>query len=144
MTDGRYNRWQGYTISQLSVAIALISGLSVAGLGVGFTLLQNKEFLPTAPYNFMFSRSFVLLAMAAILSCGSVITRLLDFRLTARKIRRDQNPDYRRSLTIFWLGPEFYGRATWGFFWLSCMSFIVGITMLFISIAATFPIMKLI
>jgi len=49
MTDIRYNRWQGLAITQFSVAVALISGLSVASLGIGLSLLQNKEFmLPTS------------------------------------------------------------------------------------------------
>lgn len=39
MVDDRYNRWQGLGIAQLSVAVALISGLSVAGLSKGNSLM---------------------------------------------------------------------------------------------------------
>lgn len=138
MADDRYNRWQGLAITQLSVAVALISGLSVAGLGAGLSLLQNKDFMPAGPLKCAFAWSLVLLLFAAFLSCGSVITRLLDFRLTARKVRKVKNPDYGRSLTMFWLGPDAYGLATWGLFWASCISFTLGVVLLVVSIAATY------
>jgi hypothetical protein len=46
MADDRYNRWQGLAATQLSVAIALISGLSVSALELAFSLLQGGDFLP--------------------------------------------------------------------------------------------------
>lgn len=137
MADDRYNRWQGLGIAQLSVAIALISGLSVAGLGVGLSLLQKNEFLLVAP-KCVFVASLLLLLIAVLLSCGTVITRLLDFRLTARKVRKDMKPNYDKPLTIFWLGPDGYGRATWGFFWCSCLTFLVGMVLLVVSIGVAY------
>ena len=136
MADDRYIRWQGLGIAQLSVAVALISGLSVAGLGAGVSLLQNKEFLLTAPFKYVFAASLLLLLIAALLSCGAVITRLLDFRLTARKVRKDTKPTNDKPLTIFWVGPDGYGRATWGLFWTSCLTFAVGMVLLVVSIGA--------
>lgn len=138
MADDRYNRWQGLGIAQLSVAIALISGLSIAALGVGFSLLQNKEFLLTTPFKCIFAASLLLLLIAVLLSCGAVITRLLDFRLTARKVRKDSNSNYDKPLTIFWLGPNGYGRATWGLFWTSCFAFSVGVVFLVVSIGVAY------
>ncbi len=138
MADTRYNRWQGRAIAQLSIAVALISGLSVAGIGAGLSLLQQKEFLPYGAFKSIFAWSFVFLLLAAILSCSAVITRLLDFRLTARKVWKEQKKDYNRSLTILWLGPDAYGRATWCLFWLSCAFFVIGIAFLFVSVGATY------
>jgi hypothetical protein len=138
MADSRYNRWQGLAITQLSVAVALISGLSVAGLGVGFSLLQNKDFMPAALLKCAFALSLLLLLFAAFLSCGAVVTRLLDFRLTARKVRKDTHPEYGLPLTMFWFGPGAYGRATWRLFWCSCISFTLGVVLLVVSIAATY------
>ena len=138
MADDRYNRWQGLAINQLSVAVALISGLSVSGLAFGFSLIQNKEFLPCGAFKSMFAWSFPLLILAALLSSSAVVSRLLDFRLTARKVRKDQNPDYSRPLKIFWLGPEAYGRITWAFFWLSCITLLIGIILLFTSTWAAY------
>lgn len=47
MSDNRFNRWQGLAIAQLAVAIALVSGLSVAGMGAGLSLLQKRQFRAT-------------------------------------------------------------------------------------------------
>ena len=103
-----------------------------------FSLLQNKEFLPSGLFKSFFAWSFVLLVVAALFSCAAVITRLLDFRLTARKVRKEQKSNYSRSLTIFRIGPDAYGRATWGLFWLSCVSFVLGVVFLFVSVGATY------
>ena len=138
MADDRYNRWQGLAIAQLSIAVALISGLSVAGIGVGFSLLQNKEFLLAVQFKYVFAASLLLLLIAALLSCGAVITRLLDFRLTARKVRKATKQTYDKPLNIFGLGPDCYGRATWGLFWASCLMFVVGMVLLVLSVGVTF------
>jgi hypothetical protein len=138
MADDRYIRWQGLGIAQLSVAVALISGLSVAGLGAGLVLLQNKEFPLSAPFKCIFAVSLLLFFVAAFLSCAAIITRLLDFRLTARKVRKDTKPGYDKPLTMFWLSPDAYGRATWGLFWTSCLSFAVGAVLLVVSIGAAY------
>lgn len=138
MADDRYNRWQGLAIGQLTVAIALISSLSVAGLGAGFVLLQSSQLLLCTPLKYAFPVSLLFLFLAVLLSSGAVITRLLDFRLTARKVRKDTKPDYDKPLTIFWLGRDTYGCITWALFWASCLLFAVGLILLFTSIAAMY------
>lgn len=138
MMDDRYNRWQGLAISQLSVAVALISGLSVSALALGMSLLQSKEFVPPGTFSILFAWSFPLLLLAAVASSSSVISRLLDFRLTARKVRKEKKPNYSRSITIFWLGPEAYGRITWFLFWVGSLAFLSGVVLLFSSIWAAY------
>ena len=138
MTDTRYIRWQGLAIAQFSVAVALISGLSVAGLGLGLSLLQNKEFLLPSPLKPYYAASLALLLCAAFLSCAAVVTRTLDFRLTARKVRKDTKPTYDKPLTIFWASADGYGRATWCLFWGSCVTFTVGVVLLVVSVGSTY------
>jgi len=134
MADNRYNRWQALAIAQLSVAVALLSGFSVSGLAVGLALLQNDKFLPCGLFKVMFLLAFPLLLFSAITSGGSVVSRLLDFRLTARNVRKTQKLDYEKSLTMFRLGPDAYGRISWFLFWSSCITLLVGATFLFTSI----------
>lgn len=122
----RYNRWQGLAIAQLSVAVALLSVLSVAGLGTGLSLLQNKEFVASLPYKVTFAASFVLFFVCAFCSCAAVISRTLDFRLTARATRKRRNADYDKPLTMLWLGAERYGQLTWFLFWISCLAFVAA------------------
>jgi len=81
MSDNPYNRWQGLAVAQFSVAIALISGLSVAGLAAGLSLLQNEKFALDGWWKCAFVLSQLFFLVAAFLSCGAVITRVLDFRL---------------------------------------------------------------
>lgn len=138
MADTPYVRWQGLAILQLSVAVALISGLSVSALALGMSLLQNKEFVPPGAFAITFVWSFPLLLVAAVASSSAVVSRLLDFRLTARKVRRAKNSNYPRSLTMFWLGPETYGRITWVLFWIGCLAFLAGVACLFSAIWATY------
>lgn len=138
MADEKYNRWQGLAIAQLSVAIALISGLSVAGLGAGLSLLQNNEFVLEPPYKCIFAVSLLLLLIAAFLSCAAVITRLLDFRLTARKVRKKQLPEYNKSLTLFGFDSEAFGRATWRLFWSSCTLFTLGVILVVVCIGVAY------
>jgi hypothetical protein len=138
MSDDRYNRWQGLAIAQLSVAIALLSSLSVAGLGVGLVLVRDKEFMQGLQLKCAFAGSMALLFLAAFCSCSSVITRTLDFRLTARKVRKARKPAYSRSLTICGLGPEAFGRLSWGLFWLSCLSFTIGSVLLIIAVSTRY------
>ena len=120
----RFNRWQGLAIGQLSVAVALYSALSIAGLGTGLSLLQNKDFVAALQYKATFASSFVLFFICALTSCAAVVTRTLDFRLTARVARQRSNPQYAKPLTILCLGPEGYGRLTWFFFWVATLSLI--------------------
>ena len=138
MTDPRYIRWQGLAIAQFSVAVALISGLSVAGLGLGLSLLQNKEFLLPAVLRPCFAASLALLLCAAFLSCAAVVTRTLDFRLTARKVRKDTKPTYDKPLTIFRASADDYGSATWRLFWSSCVTFTLGVVLLVASVGGAY------
>ncbi|PLA74464.1 hypothetical protein CYQ88_06170 [Hydrogenovibrio sp. SC-1] len=138
MADERFTRWQGQAIAQLSVAIALITGLSISSIAVGFSLLQDTTFTPLGLFKDMFVWSFPLLLLAAIASVLSVVSRLLDFRLTARMVRKNSNSDYTKPLTIFWISSEGYGRITWFLFWLACIAFLFGVILLFTSIGTTY------
>ena len=134
MTNSRYIRWQGLAIAQFSVAVALITAFSAAALGVGLSLLQNKEFPLSPSLHYAFTGSLLLLLCAVFLSCGAVVTRTLDFRLTARKVRKDTSPGFSNSLTIWGVGPDGYGRATWRLFWGSCFALLVGVVLLVICV----------
>jgi hypothetical protein len=134
MTNSRYIRWQGLAIAQFSVAVALITAFSAAALGVGLSLLQHKEFPLSPSLHYAFTGSLLLLLCAVFLSCGAVITRTLDFRLTARKVRKDTSPGYSNSLTIWGVGPDGYGRATWRLFWGSCSALLIGVVLLVICV----------
>jgi len=138
MRDTRYNRWQGLAIAQFSVAVALISGLSVVGLVAGLSLLQSEKFVLTGWWKCAFASSQVFFILASFLSCAAVITRTLDFRLTARTARNREKPDYNKSLKIFGCDSDGYGRATWRLFWPSCISLTLGAVLLIVCVGAVY------
>jgi hypothetical protein len=138
MADTPYNRWQGLAIAQLSVAVALVSAVGIAGLGAALSLLQSKDLVVP-----LCARKYLAAAMgldfaAVILSSTAVLSRTLDFRLTARKVRSDSAASYGKSLTIFWIGPDGYGRLTWCLFWPGSIFVLLGTAALARCIALTF------
>lgn len=122
----RYNRWQRLAIAQLSVAVALPSALSVAGLGTGLSLLQSKAFVVALQCRGLFAASLAAFLACAFCSCCAVFTRTLDFRLTARLARKRRDAQYSRPLTILCLSAESCGRLTWFFFWAAFLLFVIA------------------
>lgn len=112
MGNERFVRWQGQTISQLSTALALFSGLSVGGLGFLLSLLRDASFKPTGILAVLFLLAFLSLLVASISSCAAVVTRLLDFRLTAQKLR-NMNTE---PLTLFGTDSSVYGKKPHGYY----------------------------
>lgn len=123
MTSERFIRWQTQTISQLSTALAVFSGLSVAGLGFLFSLLRDSKFTPTGIMALLFLFAILSLLTASLSGSAALVTRLLDFRLTAKKVRNTGD----EPLTFFGTDSSGYGRATWRLFWTLIISFCVGV-----------------
>lgn len=121
----RYTRWQGLALAQFSVAIGLLSALAITGLGTGLALVQKQEFLGPLIWKRTFAVSMLLLFVAAGFSFLAVVSRTLDFRLTAR-VARAATSASPKSQTHFWLGPAAYGKVSWACFWISCLTFMSG------------------
>jgi hypothetical protein len=64
--DQRFTRWQTQTIVQLSFAINLFVGLSVATLGFGVSLLRQQSFSPTSCYAMLYLVSLALLGVSVL------------------------------------------------------------------------------
>lgn len=124
------------TIAQFSVAIALLSGLSVSALGAGLALLQNENFARPGSYQLALLISLLLFAFVIGLCLMATISRTLDFRMTARKVRK------RNDLTMFCLNHVQLGRISWFLFWVATLMFLFG-TALFIASTGLFFAQKL-
>jgi hypothetical protein len=111
-------------MAQLSSALSLLSGLSVAALGFLFSLLREKGFLPTGCYALLFLIALAAFFVASTTGIAAVITRLIDFRLTARKVREGPTEE---PLTFFGTDASAYGKATWRLFWVLVVSFSVAV-----------------
>jgi len=129
LMDARFVRWQGYAAGQLTVALALISSLSLAGLGAGLALLRSENFYAVGLWKCLFAKAMFLFAVALFFVFLTTISRTLDFRLTARKVRERIDPKG-RSLTLFLLNDKQYGKLAWCSFWCACLS-LLGASFLF-------------
>src|SRR3990172_8504257 len=138
MAETRYVRWQGLAIAQLSFAINLFLGLSVGSLGFVVSLLREGTFTPSPCYTVVFLSASVLLCFATVCGVGAVVTRLLDFRLTAGKIRRTQTGGYSETTVEVYSDTEALGNATWRLFWSLAGCFSLGVAGLVVSVFSVY------
>lgn len=132
MANERFIRWQGNTITQLSTTLSVLSGLSIAGLGFLFSLSREASFKPTGCIAAAYLIAVAAFFLASLAGCAALITRLLDFRLTASRVRGGGSED---PLTLFGTTASNYGKATWRLFWLLVTFFLIGIVLASTSIS---------
>ncbi len=126
LTDPRYVRWQGIAMAQFTVAIALLSALSISMLGAGSALALHRDTPNPGAHGLALGLSMLLLTAVVLLCLLATVSRTLDFRLTARKVRG------KRCLTMFGLDKDQFGRISWLCFWSALLLFLGG-SLLFVS-----------
>ena len=143
-----FARWQTITRDQLTYAINLILGLSVAALGFELSLVLNWKVNDLACTNIwapLVSCTFVatsalsvlILAMSICIGIFVITNRLRDFRLTQEIARRrednatDQELDADRKQSLV------LGDRTWVLFTRQICSFGVGIFFAVLSVSAS-------
>ena len=138
MASERFIRWQAYTISQLTFALNLFLGLSVGLLAFVVTLLRDETFLLTGLPKLAFFLCLFALCISFISGCGAVISRLLDFRFTARKIRSDEKGDPDDESGVYRYRSKYLGYLTWRLFWTELFSFIIGVLCLIVAVISAY------
>lgn len=123
----RFIRWQGNTMGQMSIVLGLFATLSVGGLGFCFSLLQHSSFKPTGWYAAAFIMTLLSFLVASLSGVAATVTRLLDFRLTARKVRCGEPEE---PLTFFGTDASGYGKATWHLLWCTSVSLCLAVALL--------------
>lgn len=112
----RYIRWESYRITHMSYAINLFLGFAVASLAYAINLkLENK-----AHGSVPIETSIMWWAVSAAFGCIAIITKLLDYRHTAKKIR------FGGGFNTFM--AKYCGPITWGSFWIQVVAYAVGAT----------------
>ena len=130
MASDRFIRWQGYAIAQLTFAINLFLGLSVGSFAFAITLVRDDSFRVAGRYRVIFLASFVALGISTLVGCAAVVSRVLDFRYTARKIRSDEKVDPNDESGIYDHRTKILGCLTRRLFWLQLITLAVGLTAL--------------
>jgi len=123
-SDASTVRWQEQAVAQLSFAINLFIGLAMASLGLAFGWMTSKPITGSARCLLLVGVSLMLVSL--LCGCGATITRLLDFRKTARIARRRERGVTSADLDDLRLSVRELGNATWRLFWLEIGSFVGG------------------
>jgi len=110
----RYVRWQNYRINQLSFSINLFLGFSIASLAYVINLKLGKSSINPEILVFIIK----WWSWSAALGCVATVSRLLDFRYTAKKIREGGKFN---SFIAKTLDP-----VTWGMFWGQIITYVGG------------------
>ena len=114
----RYVRWQNYRITQLSFSINLFLAFAVASLAYAINLKINNVsgviIVELYCSIYWWSASFALGVLATV-------SRLLDFRYTAIKIKEIKDGDTFNAFMAQWCG-----KITWGAFWVQLISYCFG------------------
>lgn len=111
----RYVRWQNYRINQLTFSSNLFLGFAIASLAY----VVNLKVMNTVGLNHA-DLLFAIYWWSGSAVTGSIATlsRLLDFRCTARKIKDSSASDKRKA--------QLLGKVTWGLFWVQVIAYLVG------------------
>ena len=72
--------------------------------------------------------------MSVLVGCAAVVSRLLDFRFTAKAIRNDENQDAEDEAGVYRYRTKILGVLTWRLFWFEVFSFFVGVIGLIVGI----------
>jgi hypothetical protein len=110
----RYVRWQDYRITQLSFSINLFLGFAVASLAYAINLkLDNK-------LHGVISVETIIIwwTISAISGCFATISKLLDYRHTALKIK---DGGWFNIFMVKWCG-----LVTWVAFWVQVLTYSIG------------------
>jgi len=121
----RYIRWQDYRVTQLSFSINLFLGFAVASLAFAINAklegkLHGALAIETAVYWW---------AASAVLGCIATLSKLLDYRHTARKIKDGG------AFNAFM--AKNCGHVTWGCFWGQVITYAIGAYLFIASVTAS-------
>jgi hypothetical protein len=102
--NDRYIRWEERRINHLSFSINLFLSFSVASIALLISLM-----LKDLKGNELASLILFIWSCSAISGCLATISRLLDFRYTARMIKKQTHANAFISRHV--------GKLTWAMFW---------------------------
>jgi hypothetical protein len=127
-------RYEALRREQLGAAISLILGLSAAAVGFCISRVVDKDARFSGPGTTCFLIAIGLFIVAVGLGIGATFTRLCDFRLTARKIRRKLRRASAAELSKLKKCTDALGAWTWCLFTAQSSVFCGGIVLLAISL----------
>jgi hypothetical protein len=134
-----YTRWQGFRISQLGLCISLFLTFAVAILGFSINLLIQPNWAITTCFAKVFFSFSLLFGLVSVL-LGSVacLTRLADFRKTAKVARHRSDPDMEAEIAHWRDDYKRLGWWTWRLFMGQLLTFGLQTVGLVLSLVITY------
>lgn len=110
----RYVRWTDYRITHLSFSINLFLGFAVASLAYAINLKLENKVGGSIPLETV----IIWWAISAAFGCVATLSKLLDYRHTARKIK--DGGQFNEFMA------KYCGPVTWGSFWVQVGTYSIG------------------
>jgi hypothetical protein len=110
----RYIRWTDHRINHLSYSINLFLGFAVASVAYCVNLKIDGKLLGSCSLD----ASLILFGISALFGSLATVTKLLDYRYTARRIKDGG--------VFNELMASHIGSFTWAFFWLQLAVYAAG------------------
>lgn len=131
--NGSYIRWQNYSVNQLGFTSNLLFTLNIAIIGFLINKIIDDAFILSCSEKAIFTPGFLILFLSLVLGLALNITRLYDFRLTARIARKREGNKNDHGLTKLRECTKNLGNATWTIFIIQLIGFFVGFVLIFLS-----------
>jgi hypothetical protein len=134
-----YTRWQGFRINQLGVCISLFLTFAVATLGFSINLLIQPTYAMTECFaKVFFSLSLAAGLLSVLLGSMACLTRLADFRKTAKVARHRANDNMKAEVERWRRHYKKLGRWAWKLFKGQLLGFGLQATLLVLALGITY------
>lgn len=131
-------RWETIRREQLGVATTLLFGLASAALGFCGSLLSAEHAVFGGCGTCFYLLATGTFFVTVLLSIAVTITRLLDFRLTARKLRLEGRGEKGAVIDRLESVTRSLGRCTWRLFYCQLGGFLLGVILLLFALWTIF------
>lgn len=124
----RYVRWQEYRINHFTFTNNIFLTFSVAAIGFWIKLITDKDFLLIDANKDYFGITLIFICISAAAGSCAVVTRLIDFRYTARLIiieHKEENKTKKEN--IYRILIKEAGFWSWIFLLIQILSLAIGV-----------------
>ena len=124
-SNNRFVRWQTNLRNQVSFTNNLLLIISIGICGFFFNLMIKEEFTANNTFNY----GLYLLISSIFLGIITNISRIIDFRLTLKKIKTELDNKNDIDSLKYW--SKTFGKLTWLLFY--CQIALLSISLMFLS-----------
>lgn len=134
----RFIRWQGVLREHVTFLNNLLLAISVGVVGFCISLLSQDNFSPFCYTKFLFTFGLGVTFISILLGLWTALNRLLDFRKTVEKIKKELEGSHSDDLVETKKLMEIYGKRTWYLFYLQIGTLFVGVLLLILAFGGIF------